>query len=219
MRSFSTSLGAVGIVVSSILCCGCGDKGNSARLTGQPAATGAAPAATPKGAAAVPAARPAPGTTATGETDGGTNVAIELGVPNATNPVVIGAGLTREQVRPGETTILIIKAKTAPQWHIYSAEGKTGVSRPTKLDVKLPAGFETAGPWRYPQQKRDKDASEETWIYEGELTFARPLKVAANAPPGPFKITCNFAYQACDASSCLPPVATDLNVEGRIQAQ
>jgi DsbC/DsbD-like thiol-disulfide interchange protein len=141
-------------------------------------------------------------------------VKIALEAPSDRNPVVAGAAVAPTKVKAGETFTLVVQASTASNWHIYAADAPTGGSIPTTLKLKLPEGVSTKGEWIYPASKQH--AGVDGWIYDGDLTFRRKLKVASDVPAGPIEITCEFGYQACDASSCRPPTKLRLKAKAEI---
>jgi len=143
-------------------------------------------------------------------------VSIPLEAPTSKSPVSVGAALDARKIRPGDTVTLIVRAQTAPSWHIYSTDRPTGVARPTTLKWKLPAGFEVAGDWVLPSSKESTVAGEKTFTYEGELFFRRSFKVPDDARPGPIEVTCEFGYQACDVVSCRAPTKNKLLVTAEI---
>jgi DsbC/DsbD-like thiol-disulfide interchange protein len=141
-------------------------------------------------------------------------VDIALDAPTSRRPVVAGAALAPAKVNAGGTVTLVVKAKVAPSWHIYAADLPTGSSIPTTLKLKLPKGVSLKGDWTYPVAAQN--ASDNTWVYEGELTFQHALKVAPDVPSGPIEVTCEFGYQACDPSSCRPPTKIDLKARADV---
>jgi DsbC/DsbD-like thiol-disulfide interchange protein len=141
-------------------------------------------------------------------------VKITLETPSDRNPVVAGAAVAPARVRAGDTFTLVVEAKTASSWHIFAADAPTGGSIPTTLKLKLPEGVSSKGEWVYPAPTQNPGV--DGWVYDGDVTFRRRLKVAADAAAGPIEITCEFGYQACDASSCRPPTKVRLKAKAEI---
>lgn len=152
--------------------------------------------------------------------DGGSaaEVSIDLDRPTARNPVTAGAALTPSNVQPGGTVTLVVQAKTAPTWHIYPVDLKGDIGIPTGLKLNLPDGVEPAGDWAVPEAVPHVTGAEEYLVYEGEMTFRRTLRVGADASPGPLEVTCDFRYQACDPTSCLPPRTVTLQATAEVVA-
>jgi DsbC/DsbD-like thiol-disulfide interchange protein len=133
-----------------------------------------------------------------------------------TKPVVAQAALRPAAARNGSPVELIIEVHIAPGWHIYAADGSTGSAIPTSLKWKLPDGVEAAGQWQYPKAARG--AEEQAEIYEGNLTFRRPLRITQRAKPGPLELHGELTYQACNAFRCRPPESLALSARGEVVA-
>jgi len=143
-------------------------------------------------------------------------VSIAVEAPTYQKPVVAGAALTPANVARGQTLTFVVKAKTAPSWHINAADLAAGGAIATSLKLKLPKGVVTDGEWNYPDPIPNPQG--EGFIYEGALTFYRTLKVTSEAPPGLFEVTCDFGYQACDPSTCRPPAKLSLKAKASVVA-
>jgi DsbC/DsbD-like thiol-disulfide interchange protein len=137
--------------------------------------------------------------------------------PTPTKPVVAQAALRPAATRNGSKLELAIEVHIAPGWHIYAAEGPTGNAIPTSLKWKLPDGVEAAGEWQYP--KTDRGAEEQAEIYEGKVTFRRPLWITERAQPGPLELCGELTYQACNAFRCRPPESLALSAKGEVVAE
>jgi DsbC/DsbD-like thiol-disulfide interchange protein len=133
---------------------------------------------------------------------------IVLGEPDAGRPVTAAAALRPGKVRAGEIVTFVVQIRTAPGWHIYAADEPAGAALPTTLKLTLPDGIEPEGAWTYPDAVAGPDGAGR--VYEGQLTFRRQLRVGPRAAPGPFRVTCDLRYQACDPFSCKPPAALAL---------
>ena len=133
--------------------------------------------------------------------------------PDARNPVVARAELSPAEVRAGDPLTLVVHVKTAPSWHIYSAEGSGGVGVATSLKLKLPEGIVADGDWSYPGSVRGSDGQR---IYEGTFEIRRRLRVGADVAAGPVAVTCELGYQACDAFSCRPPTKRELEAKAEV---
>ena len=127
--------------------------------------------------------------------------------PDAQHPVVAAAELSPLRSRAGESSVIIVRVKLAPAWHIYAAEGSNGPGVSTALKLKLPEGVEADGQWSYPKPVLGSDDQK---IYEGMVEFRRKLRVRPDAAVGPVSVTCELGYQACDPVSCRPPTKVEL---------
>jgi DsbC/DsbD-like thiol-disulfide interchange protein len=137
--------------------------------------------------------------------------------PTPNNPFVAIAALRPAGGGGGDLVELVIEARTAPGWHIYAVGDSQGGAVPTSLEVKLPRGVEPAGAWQYPQARAGPEGP--AGIYEGRLTFRRPLKITESARRGPIEIQCEVTYQACDPFRCRPPETLTLSARGEVLAR
>jgi hypothetical protein len=133
--------------------------------------------------------------------------------PDAQHPVVATAELSPALGHPGESSLLVIRVKTAPAWHIYPAGGSNGSGVPTSLKLELPDALQCAEEWSFPEPI---SGSNGTRIYQGTLEFRRKLRIKPDAAAGPIRVTCELGYQACDAFSCRPPTKLELVASAQI---
>ncbi len=141
-------------------------------------------------------------------------IQLTLDQPNSQRPVVAGAALQPAQVKPGQTVTLVVQAQTAPSWHIYAAQNPTGTGIATSLKWHWPEGVEPVGDWSYPKARLGGDG--QNLIYDGELTFRRQLRIAANTRPGTLRLTGELGYQACDPFVCRPPATLKLEATAEV---
>jgi len=132
--------------------------------------------------------------------------------PTETEPVVIAARFDRDNVKPGETVNLVVRCKIAKSWHIYSVDGPTGVSIPTKLSVLPPESVTAAAQWVLPTSKMKSSIAGPTALYTGDIRFSIQLAVAESAEAGEVTVPCEFHYQACTDVRCLPPTTKTLEI-------
>lgn len=143
---------------------------------------------------------------------------IEMAAPTQQNAVSVGIGLDRSEVANSEQVLLVVRAGMADGWHLYAAEGPTGVGIPTELKLSLPAGVTTVGDWTLPAKETKASELGDVGMYHGEVNFSIPLAVSADAPAGPATIQCEFGYQACTDTSCLRPTKMPLSIPLQITA-
>jgi DsbC/DsbD-like thiol-disulfide interchange protein len=143
------------------------------------------------------------------------NTAVLMEEPTAEKPVVATAFLRPAKGGPGDTLDLVVEIQIAAGWHIYAVGALAGTAIPTSLAEKLPEGTEAAGAWQYPKAASAPDAPGE--IYDGRLTFRRPLKITERARAGRIDVTCELTYQACDPFHCLPPQTLSLLARGEVE--
>jgi DsbC/DsbD-like thiol-disulfide interchange protein len=133
-----------------------------------------------------------------------------------TSPVTVSLRTDKTTVRAGETFNVTVDVQVADGWHIYAMDRPTGVAMPTKLELELPAGVESAGDWTLPDPSLDNSSGgEPAFVYEGTAAFRKSLRVKPGAAAGPSSLRCDFRYQACDRFSCRTP--TTLKLEASIQ--
>jgi DsbC/DsbD-like thiol-disulfide interchange protein len=144
------------------------------------------------------------------------NKAVLMEEPTAEKPVVATALLRPAKGSTGDTLDLVVEIRIAAGWHIYAGGALAGTAIPTSLTEKLPEGTEAAGAWQYPRATSTPDAPGE--IYEGRLTFRRPLRITERARAGRIDVTCELTYQACDPFHCLPPQTLSLSARGEVES-
>lgn len=104
---------------------------------------------------------------------------------------------------------LVVTADIAPGWHIYSITQKRGGPVPTKITVEPATGVKLAGDFK-PNTKPEihpEPAFENLPVetHEKRVIWTAPLELAAGLDMAKLAITGKLSFQACDASSCLPP--------------
>jgi thiol:disulfide interchange protein len=106
--------------------------------------------------------------------------------------------------------MLFITAEIKHGWHIYSVTQASGGPIPTKIELNKSPQYRLAGAFKsQPQPKKGKepDAFGDLQIetHEGTITWYVPLELARGANPAGLRIEGKVSFQACDASSCIPP--------------
>jgi DsbC/DsbD-like thiol-disulfide interchange protein len=138
---------------------------------------------------------------------------VDVPDPTPDQPFRAAATLTPKSVPIGGEATLIVRARTAPGWHVYAAETQPPY-KPARVELKLPEMMESLGEWKLPASTPWKDALGDAHVvYEGDFEFRHELRVRADAPTGVQKITCEITYQACNDQSCLPESTLPLEVE------
>ncbi len=104
---------------------------------------------------------------------------------------------------------LVVTADVTPGWHIYSITQKRGGPVPTKITVEPVTGAKLAGdfapnakPEIHPEPAFDNLPVE---THERRVIWTAPLELSAGLDMAKLAITGKLSFQACDASSCLPP--------------
>lgn len=136
--------------------------------------------------------------------------------PTAEKPVVATAELRPPKGGAGDTLDLVVEIHVFAGWHIYAVDAGAGGAIPTSIVEKLPEGIEPAGAWQYPKAESSPLAPGR--IYEGRLTFRRPLRITERAPAQRIEVSCELTYQACDPFHCLPPQTLTLSARGEVES-
>src|SRR5262245_53432006 len=90
-----------------------------------------------------------------------------------TGPVKWTAVIEPKSAKPGDEVTLKVKAEMEEGWHIYAVNKPTGLSRKTSLKLTLADKLKADKDWKIPDPIRDAKADEETFMYEGDVTFTR----------------------------------------------
>jgi thiol:disulfide interchange protein DsbD len=120
--------------------------------------------------------------------------------------------LAANAARPGDTVLAGVQLRMDPRWHTYWRNpGASGMA--SKIEWQLPAGI-TAGAiqWPVPEKLPDEDLT--TYIYTNDVVLLVPLKLAADARPGPLDLKASVSWLECDVQ-CVPgktSVQATLNV-------
>lgn len=99
---------------------------------------------------------------------------------------------------------VVIKARIATGWHMYSSVPATHHYIVTEFTLELPSGLEKTGEWIKP---RSKESTKEkgVYIYENQAVFVHYLKITAGGDNKDDFIQTGLDYQCCDSSMCNPP--------------
>lgn len=119
----------------------------------------------------------------------------------------------RSSYAPGDPVNLAAVMVIEDHWHTNSHQPTYDWLIPTALDLTLPEGWSEAEV-SYPEgaMKTFGFTEEPISIYEGRVVMlARTTAPEGISGTGP--VTASLRYQACDDSSCLPPVTTEARLE------
>jgi hypothetical protein len=130
-------------------------------------------------------------------------------------PVSATLRLSRARVRRGETVDVTVMLNVAAMWEIRPLEAAAPAIA-TRLELKLPAGWESPQTWHSPEPRRSV-AADGHRAYSGEILFNRAVLVGAEAQAGKINVACRVTYQACDEKQCLPPASVDLAVAVNVE--
>jgi DsbC/DsbD-like thiol-disulfide interchange protein len=129
-------------------------------------------------------------------------------VPRASAVVKPRAYVSLEPVPQGKEFLIAVVVEIARGYHMNSHHPSDAYLIPTALTPQLPAGFQlldTIYPDGHPQKfsfSPDKPLD----VYSGSVTVKLKLLEQTSAPLGAITIPMTLRYQACNDSTCLPPV-------------
>ena len=122
-----------------------------------------------------------------------------------------------EPVPRGRSFEVAVVADIVRGYHMNSNKPLDEFLIPTTLSAQLPTGFKQLEVF-YPEGQLLKfsfSPSKPLSVYSGSATLRVRLEATADAPLGPQTIRLTLRYQACNDTTCLPPVS--LPVTAKIQ--
>lgn len=136
--------------------------------------------------------------------------ALNCGVPDEQNPVMLNATLVYEK----DSIAVIVKTVLAPGWHIYQYVPQTLPYIAIDHVLQLPKGISAVGTW-IKTEPASSSNDPGVLIYEDEALFVHKALRKENGNKE--KITAGLYYQTCNLRQCLPPVEKtfELEVEGK----
>jgi suppressor for copper-sensitivity B len=120
----------------------------------------------------------------------------------------------RTAYEPGATARIAALVAIEPGWHVNAHRPSFDYLIPTELTLGVPPGW-PAPEVAYPEPVMRTFAFDEhpLAVYEGRVTILATLRVPESAAAGRYVLHGQLRYQACDDSSCLPPVTTELPLD------
>jgi len=115
----------------------------------------------------------------------------------------------------GEVFGIEAVATIADGWHVHSNTPPEPYLIPTALTLSLPDGF-AAPEVHYPPAEERSFAFApglKLSVYEGKLGIAAGIQVPADYAKPMLPITAQLRYQACNDTTCLPPVMVSATIE------
>lgn len=137
-------------------------------------------------------------------------------VPSAASIVKAHSFVSMEPVPRGNEFQVAVVAEIRSGYHVNSHKPSDEYLIATTLTPQLPEGFKLVDTI-YPagrQQKFSFSPDKPLDVYTGSVTFKLRLVAEAGAAIGAVKIPAILRYQACNDTTCLPPVKipVELNV-------
>jgi thiol:disulfide interchange protein DsbD len=117
-------------------------------------------------------------------------------------------------VKAGARFNVKLLAEVQDGWHLYSLKPMVEGPIPTRIWIAEGQPFSLAGAVQAPDPQVMQDASfgMEVELYEGEVEFTLPVRVASGAAPGAQKLVVSASYQSCNNKLCLPPKTVKVEV-------
>jgi Disulphide bond corrector protein DsbC len=139
-------------------------------------------------------------------------------LPKASSVVKPTAYVSLEPVPAGKEFQVAVVAQIAQGFHMNSHKPSDEYLIPTTLAAHPPAGIEALDTI-YPEGHNEKfsfSPDKPLNVYTGTVTLRLRLSVKANTAPGAVEIPLTLRYQACNDTTCLPPVKLPVNVKVEI---
>lgn len=137
-------------------------------------------------------------------------------VPSAASIVKAHSFVSMEPVPRGKEFQVAVVAEIRSGYHVNSHKPSDEYLIATTLTPQLPEGFKLVDTI-YPAGRQEKfsfSPDKPLDVYTGSVTFKLRLVAEAGAAIGAVKIPAILRYQACNDTTCLPPVKipVELNV-------
>ncbi len=138
----------------------------------------------------------------------------ESAIPRADAVVKPHAYVSLEPVPRGRTFEVAVVAEIRQGFHINSHQPTEEFLIPTTVAAQLPSGFREVETI-YPPGKLLKLSFSPSplSVYTGRVTVILRIDATANAPLSPQSIPLGLRYQACNDTTCLPPVKIPLEAK------
>jgi hypothetical protein len=138
-------------------------------------------------------------------------------VPSAASIVKARSFVSLEPVPRGKEFQVAVVADIRSGYHVNSHKPSDEYLIATTLTPQLPAGFQMLDTI-YPAGRQEKfsfSPSKPLDVYTGSVTFKLRVVAQVDAPIGAVNIPTILRYQACNDTTCLPPVkiAVDVRVD------
>jgi thiol:disulfide interchange protein DsbD len=127
--------------------------------------------------------------------------------------------VSQEPVPRNSNFEIAVVVEIPPAYHMNAHKVSDEFLIPTTVTPDLPAGVRQVD-ILYPSGKLQKFAFSPTPlnVYQGKITIMMKLAAAADAKTGSLEIPLTLRYQACNESTCFPPVRVPLRVAVTIAA-
>ena len=111
----------------------------------------------------------------------------------------------------GGKGIFVVTLAVKPQYHVNAHKPNDPAYIPTVFTPKPMPGI-IFGAVHYPVPKLVKVSysPKPLLVYTGQVTMTVPFTVSKSVKPGAAKLIGSASFQGCDAKSCYPPAAADV---------
>lgn len=129
---------------------------------------------------------------------------VTVGMPTSSVPVAVGAALSSTHAQPGQEVTVVIRAKLASGWRVYTTVPSGEPYIQTTPDIDLPDGVTLVNDWRSTPGRPDMK-NPRLRVVADELVLTRRLHIDADIDPGTVSVTCRLEYQSCNSQYCMRP--------------
>jgi len=140
--------------------------------------------------------------------------------PKPSTVVKPAAYVSLEPVPAGREFQVAVVAQIMQGFHMNSHKPSDEYLIPTTLTAQPPAGIQLLDTI-YPEGRNEKfsfSPDKPLNVYTGTVTLRLRLAAKSDAAPGAVEIPITLRYQACNDTTCLPPVKLPVNVKIEIAA-
>ncbi|MGH9775174.1 MAG: protein-disulfide reductase DsbD domain-containing protein [Candidatus Acidiferrales bacterium] len=130
------------------------------------------------------------------------------------------AYLSIEPVPRGRTFEIAVVVEILKGFHMNAHKPSQEYLIPTTITPQLPSGIQAIAT-EYPEGRLEKFAfspNEPLSVYTGSVTLRMKLEATSGAPLGEVRLPLTLRYQACNDTTCLPPVNVPVEVKFQIAA-
>lgn len=141
-------------------------------------------------------------------------------VPSAASIVKARSFVSLEPVPRGKEFQVALVAEIKSGYHVNSHKPSDEYLIATTVTPQLPAGFQVLDTI-YPTGRQEKfsfSPGKPLDVYTGSVTFKLRVVAQADAPIGTVNIPAVLRYQACNDTTCLPPVKIPVDVRVEVAA-
>ena len=141
-------------------------------------------------------------------------------IPNASTIAKPQAYASLDKVPRGQTFEAAVVVQIANGFHMNSNKPSEDYLIPTTITPNPPQGIHVVNT-TYPPGKRKTfsfSPNKPLSVYSDTVTLRLKLSADASAPLGPMAIPAILRYQACNDSTCLPPVKVPVTLNVNVAA-